>query len=65
MTGPTYGSEVHPQPPLQDMNSSIDLIAGQTGHDRNTDPGTSTGGMGGSGLGGQAEGTETPAPEIP
>jgi hypothetical protein len=65
MADPTYGSEVHPQPPLQDMNSSIQLIAGTPGHDRNTDPATYTGGMGGQGLGGSAEGTEAPAPEIP
>jgi hypothetical protein len=50
----SFGSEVHPRGYLQDMESSIDLIAGSV-HDRDAGPGEFTGGMGGTGLGGVAE----------
>jgi hypothetical protein len=58
MADPTYGSEVAPNPPVDDMYA-IDQLAGQFDADRDSSPASFTGGMGGAGLGGTAE----PAPE--
>lgn len=53
-----YGSEVDPNGPLQDM-ATIDVIAGQyPPQARDASQAAFTGGMGGQGLGGEAEGTE-------
>jgi hypothetical protein len=54
MSGP-YGGEIAPLPPHQNM-FAIDPIAGQfPPQERNASPAAFTGGMGGQGLGGQAE----------
>ena len=53
----TYGSEIAPNGPQQDM-WQIDTIAGSV-HDRDSSPGEATGGDTGAGLGGQAEGLDT------
>lgn len=55
-----YGSEVEPNGPVQDMEM-IDTIAGSV-MDRTASPAAFTGGTGGAGLGGTAEG-EAPAKE--
>lgn len=53
-----YGSEVEPAGPRQDM-AQIDVIAGQyPPQARDDSQAAFTGGMGGTGLGGSAEGTE-------
>lgn len=54
----SFGSEVEPMGPLQDMESSIDIIAGSV-HDRTDSVSVFTGGDSERGLGGQAE---PPAP---
>lgn len=58
MADPQYGSEVAPQPPVDDMYA-IDQLAGQFDADRDSSPAAFGGGTGGAGLGGQAE----PPPE--
>jgi len=54
MATPQYGSEVAPNGPVDDMYA-IDLLTGQQNADRDSAPAQFTGGMGGHGLGGQAE----------
>lgn len=49
----SYGAEVRPMGPLQDMEA-IDTIAGSV-HTRDASPASFTGGMGGRGMGGMAE----------
>ncbi len=58
-----YGSEVEPNDPIQDM-SKIDTLAGAVA-DRDSSPATFTGGMGGMGLGGQAEPDAPPKEKLP
>jgi hypothetical protein len=55
-SNPTYGSQVGPNPPTQDMYRA-DVLAG-TAHDRTASPSEFTGGNGGQGLGGEAIGIE-------
>lgn len=54
MADAQYGSEVAPQPPVDDMYA-IDVLAGQVNADLNTSPAQFGGGTGGAGLGGTAE----------
>lgn len=59
----TYGSEVTPHPPTQDM-AQIDVLAGSV-HDRTDSPAEFTGGDTESGFGGQAEGTAPNKQSVP
>ena len=49
----SYGAEIQPKGPLQDMYASIQLIAGSV-HDRTDTQTAFTGGMGTLGIGGVA-----------
>jgi hypothetical protein len=61
-----YGAEILPHGPLQDMENSIDPIVGTyPPQARDASPAEFTGGIGGIGLGGAAEGVEAPAIKIP
>lgn len=61
-----YGAEVLPNGPLQDMENSLDVLVGNYPPlARDADPASFTGGMGGQGLGGVAEGSEGPAIKVP
>lgn len=59
-----YGAEILPNGPLQDMEASLDLIAGSV-QDRSASPAAFTGGGPEVGFGGEAEGTEDPGIKVP
>jgi hypothetical protein len=54
----TYGSEVPPQGPQQDMWAFDDIAGVFPTRERETPPDDFTGGTGPSGIGGQAEGLD-------
>ena len=60
----SYGAEILPSGPLQDMEASLDLIVGSV-HDRSASQAEFTGGGPEVGFGGTAEGTEDPGVKVP
>jgi hypothetical protein len=54
-SGPTYGGEIGPSGFQQDMWAHDPIAGTFPPQERSADPGSFTGGMGGGGIGGQAE----------
>jgi hypothetical protein len=54
-----YGAEIGPNGPQQDMWAFDDIAGVFPPRERNAPQGDFTGGMGGAGLGGEAEGLDT------